>query len=331
MSKMEQGQSQQSAGKAGQHPMEQLKERLSLITKSIPRGSEIIYIDYPVHSNGGDILIMKGTEAFFKAYGIRVRARYSVLDFPDGLKVPPGCILVLHGGGNFGDLYAKHQLLRERVVERYPGHRIVMLPQTIFYKSELNFGRTAAILNRHGDVHLYVRDSLSYEMARKKFKNVHVYMSPDMAHQLYPIESPSVAQGDTLFFLRTDIEKTSQQEQLEKQSGARSASLDWTSLYTPMERKALVLLMKLYRLPGARGPLQRIWYGYSQYLVDKAIREFGLYGSIVTSRLHGHILSCLMDKPNVLLDNSYGKNTSYFTAWTSGVPGSELSAGEVAN
>ncbi|MCM3748270.1 polysaccharide pyruvyl transferase family protein [Paenibacillus pasadenensis] len=331
MSKFEQGGPQQGAGKSGQHPMEQLKEKLSLITRSIPRGSEIIYIDYPVHSNGGDILIMKGTEAFFKAYGIRVRARYSVLDFPDELNVPPDVILVLHGGGNFGDLYAKHQLLRERIVERYPGHRIVMLPQTIFYKSELNFGRTAAILNRHRDVHLYVRDSISYEMARKKFKNVQVFLSPDMAHQLYPIAQPESPQGSTLFFLRTDIEKTPMQERLESQSGAQSASLDWTSLYTPMERKALVLMMKLYRLPGARKPMQRIWYQYSQYLVDKAIREFSRYESIVTSRLHGHILSCLMDKPNVLLDNSYGKNTSYYTAWSSGVPGAELSAGEVAN
>jgi pyruvyl transferase EpsO len=311
--------------------MEQLKERLSLITQSIPKGSEIIYIDYPVHSNGGDILIMKGTEAFFSAYGIRVRARYSVLDFPDGLKVPTGCILVLHGGGNFGDLYTKHQLLRERIVEQYPGHRIVMLPQTIFYKSELNFGRTAAIFNRHPDLHLYVRDTLSYELARKKFKNIKVFMSPDMAHQLYPIASPSRPSGETLFFLRTDIEKTPQQEKLERAAGTNSASKDWTSLYTAAERKALVLMMKLYRLPGARGLLQRIWYPYSQFLVNKAIREFGAYGSIVTSRLHGHILACLMDKPSVLLDNSYGKNTSYYTAWTSGIPGAELLAEDMAN
>ena len=74
--------------KTGSHPMERLKERLSLITASIPKGSEVIYIDYPVHSNGGDILIMKGTEEFFKAHGIRVKARYSVLDFPDDLRIP---------------------------------------------------------------------------------------------------------------------------------------------------------------------------------------------------------------------------------------------------
>ncbi|KKC47545.1 hypothetical protein VE23_10935 [Paenibacillus sp. D9] len=313
------------------YSMEQLKERLSLITRSIPKGSEIIYIDYPVHSNGGDLLIMKGTEAFFKAYGIRVRARYSVLDFPDGLKVPPSCILVLHGGGNFGDLYTKHQLLREKIVEQYPGHRIVMLPQTIFYKSELNIGRTAAVFNRHRDLHLYVRDTLSYEMARKKFKNIKVFMSPDMAHQLYPIASASPPSGETLFFLRNDIEKTPQQELLERSGGASSATKDWTSLYTAAERKALVVMMKLYRLPGARGPLQRIWYRYSQFLVNKAIREFGAYGSIVTSRLHGHILACLMDKPSVLLDNSYGKNTSYYNAWTNRVPGAELSAETLAN
>ncbi|MGN7455225.1 polysaccharide pyruvyl transferase family protein [Paenibacillus pasadenensis] len=319
-----------AAGRLGLHPMEQLKERLSLITKSIPKGSEIIYIDYPVYSNIGDILIMKGTEAFFQAHGIRVKARYSVADFPDELRVPPGVILVLQGGGNFGDLYAKHQLLRESVVERYPGNRIVVLPQTIFYKSELNFGRTASILNRHPDLHLYVRDSLSYEMASKKFKNVQVYLSPDMAHQLYPIAAPEHPTKDTLFFLRTDVEKTPEQEKLERKAGG-SESKDWQHLYHPAERKGIVLIMKLYRFTAARGLLQRVWYRYSQHLVDKAVRQFGSYRMIVTSRLHGHILASLMDLPHVVLDNSYGKNMSYYQAWTRDVPGAELSTAEQAN
>ena len=40
---------------------------------------------------------------------------------------------------------------------------------------------------------------------------------------------------------------------------------------------------------------------------------------VVTDRLHGHILSVLMNKPNVILDNSYGKVFNYHAAWTPGV------------
>lgn len=41
---------------------------------------------------------------------------------------------------------------------------------------------------------------------------------------------------------------------------------------------------------------------------------------VVTDRLHGHILSCLLGKPHVLLDNSYGKNGSFFKSWESDLP-----------
>ncbi|MNP69123.1 putative pyruvyl transferase EpsO [compost metagenome] len=71
--------------------------------------------------------------------------------------------------------------------------------------------------------------------------------------------------------------------------------------------------------------MQTIWAKYTDYLVNKAVKRFGSYRSVQTSRLHGHILSCLMDKPNTLLDNSYGKNSSYYQTWTSGIKTASLS------
>jgi pyruvyl transferase EpsO len=37
---------------------------------------------------------------------------------------------------------------------------------------------------------------------------------------------------------------------------------------------------------------------------------------VITDRLHGHILSVLMGKPHVVLDNSYGKVRTFFETWT---------------
>lgn len=193
------------------HPMDVLKDQLRQILNVMPQGSSIYYIDYPVHSNGGDLLIMKGTEAFFKDYNIKVQARYSVLDFPDSLLIPRDAIIVLHGGGNFGDLYPAHQKLREKIISGYPHNRIVILPQTIFYDKESEFDRTAQIFNKHKDVHLFVRDTLSYHMAAQKFTTCNLYLSPDMAHQLWPILSKSSPGKELLCFFRTDIEKTREQ------------------------------------------------------------------------------------------------------------------------
>lgn len=306
------------------HPMDELKNRLRLILNVIPPGSDIYYLDYPVHGNGGDLLIMKGTEAFFKENGIRVRARYSVLDFPDGLSVPDDHILVLHGGGNFGDLYPAHQRLRERVVAGYPRHRVVMLPQTIFYKDPRELERTADILNRHRDVHLYVRDTLSLDMARDKFKRCGVYLSPDMAHQLWPIAPGTAPERELLRFLRTDIERTAEQEALA--AGGAGDCLDWATLYSRSERRYIRVFGDVLRIGRGRLPVGKLWSRYTDRLVDKAIHRFAQYRTVQTSRLHGHILSCLMDKPNELIDNAYGKNASYYRTWTQGIASARLAA-----
>ncbi|MGO4374476.1 polysaccharide pyruvyl transferase family protein [Paenibacillus sp. 2TAB19] len=304
------------------HPMDVLKKKLGQISDVIPPGSNIYYIDIPVHSNGGDLLIMKGTEAFFKDYNIRVHARYSVLDFPDSLKIPKDHIIVLHGGGNFGDLYPAHQKLREKIITSYPHHRIVMLPQTIFYKKESEFDRTAQIFNGHKDIHLYVRDTLSHSAATEKFHRCNVYLSPDMAHQLWPIRHKDSPDKDLLCFFRTDIEKTTEQEQLE--SAGRGDLLDWASLYNRVEQKSINLIVKMIKRGSTPLPMQAIWGKYTDYLVDKAVKRFSGYRTVQTSRLHGHILSCLMDKPNTLLDNSYGKNSNYYHTWTSGIGSAQL-------
>ena len=36
---------------------------------------------------------------------------------------------------------------------------------------------------------------------------------------------------------------------------------------------------------------------------------------VVSNRLHGHILACLLGLPNLLFDNSYGKCSDYFHTW----------------
>ncbi|WP_424767437.1 polysaccharide pyruvyl transferase family protein [Paenibacillus sp. sgz302251] len=308
--------------KANVHPMDVLKEQLRQILNVIPPGSTIQYIDYPVYNNGGDLLIMKGAEAFFKDNHIRVEARYSVHDFPDSLIIPKDQIIVLQGGGNFGDLYPVHQKLRERIVAGYPHHRIVILPQTIFYKKESEFDRTAQIFNKHSDVHLYVRDPLSYELAARKFHKCSVYLSPDMAHQLWPIVPKSSPGKELLCFFRTDIEKTGEQEQLETEG--RGDFLDWGSLYNRFERKSISMIGKWMKRGSGPLPMQAIWNKYSDYLVNKAIKRFSSYRSVQTSRLHGHILSCLMDKPNTLLDNSYGKNSNYYNTWTREIHSAQL-------
>lgn len=299
------------------HPMDKIKDKLKDILNVVPSGSQVYYIDYPVYGNGGDMLIMKGTEKFFSDNRIKVLKRFSALDFPEGHHIPQECIIILNGGGNFGDLYTLHQRLREHIVNNYRSHRIVVLPQTIYYKDEKEYDKTAIIFNQHKDLHIYVRDTECYELAKKKFNSCHVYLSPDMAHQLWPISHQKLTQRDTLYFLRTDIEKGSEQQELIDTE--RENCRDWSSLFTSTDKKIIKSFSKMYlakRKIGIKLPFDIGWYKYTDYLIKKAVGLFERYRVIETSRLHGHILSCLMDKQNILIDNSYGKNSSYYYTWT---------------
>ena len=45
-------------------------------------------------------------------------------------------IILLQGGGNFGDLWQAHQSFRERVIQDFPHKKIIQLPQSIFFSEE---------------------------------------------------------------------------------------------------------------------------------------------------------------------------------------------------
>lgn len=305
--------------------MQQLKERLDVIKKVIPAGSHIYYFDYPVYNNVGDLLIWKGAEKFFEESNIQVMKRFSyhlvTRRLQEGKKfnIPAKTIIVCQGGGNFGDLYVHHHKMRKLLIENYPLHRIVILPQTIYYQDEKVMYQDFITLSRHNDLHLFVRDDKSYKLAEKFMRNL--YLSPDMAHYLYPIKYNNNGQTDTLFFLRVDKEKTEIQEKFSEDT---PGAFDWELLLNKIERKILDTIVILHNsskvnmiLPSSLLP--KIWGFYSNYITNKAIRFFGIHKLIISSRLHGHILACLMNIDNELIDNSYGKNTSYFDCWTKDV------------
>lgn len=303
-----------------QDPMERLKRMLLPILEVVPPGSQIVYLDYPVHENIGDLLIMKGTELFFREHGIRVRKRLCIHQFRARMRLPRDWIIVCHGGGNFGDLYPGNQRLRERAARAYPHHRIVVLPQTVYFSDAERLERSLRRLGEHSDFHLFVRDRVSYQAVKGKLANV--YLAPDMAHQLYPIRrhrgaSPGAGGGNgrTLGLFRTDGEAGPRHPE----TIATDVNADWPQLLTGIDFLALRLFVIGFRLDRHLRnllPLRPLWYLLADRWMAKARRLYDDCDVVVTSRLHGHLLACLMNIPNRLLDNSYGKNMSYYREWT---------------
>src|SRR3546814_20988092 len=91
--------------------------------------------------------------------------------------------IVLHGGGNFGDLYPIHQEFRERIVEQFPRNRIVIMPQSIHFKNPARLAEAARRFAAHRNLTTTVRDLDSERLVREHFSNP-VHLVPDMAHQI---------------------------------------------------------------------------------------------------------------------------------------------------
>lgn len=293
------------------HPMEELKQQLLNILNVIPPKSKVYYLDYPLHTNIGDLLIYHGTEKFFEHNHIAVKARYSIYNFPNKLQIPQDHIIVFHGGGNLGDLWKHHQLFRERIIPQYPNHRIVILPQTVYFKDQENLLRAKKVFSAHRDLHIYARDKRSLDFLRTNGFSNNLYLSPDMAHELWPLTPSTSPSQNNLALLRKDKEINKNMKILLNNN---QDILDWPDLVTKQDTNKVKTIKYDYRkrkLGDASA-----WYRFSDYLIHKAVTLFSQYNQIATSRLHGHILACLLDKENILYDNSYGKNSEYYHAWT---------------
>lgn len=279
------------------------------------------YVDIPVHGNIGDLLIFLGTLAFFRNRGLVPKIVAPAFAWRQQW-VGSRDVIVFHGGGNFGDLYSGSgsHALREAVAEGLPGNPIIVLPQTFHFSSASQRNRSARIFRRHPDLHLCVRDKSSYEMA-SQFSE-HVYLLPDMAHNLYPVRSQRGTGGaGTLLLSRTDNEKSAAAARLDSEFSVTS---DWPQLVGVREHR-IDQFRRAMRKAGRVGvarPMNKViaraWSAYSALLVADAIDLFASHDHIVTDRLHGHILACLMNKPSTVVDNSYGKNFGYVDAWTAG-------------
>ncbi len=53
----------------------------------------------------------------------------------------------------------------------------------------------------------------------------------------------------------------------------------------------------------------------SRFYTMSGIKFINKYDEVYTTRLHGYILSVLLDKKVHMMDNSYGKNSNFYYTW----------------
>lgn len=289
--------------------------------------------DLPYHSNIGDTLIWEGECAFLKKlpYKCLGYASNVTCTFPE---LSSDVIILLHGGGNFGDVWRKHQEFRLEVIRRYPHHRIIVFPQTVYYQDVTLMQEDARVMAEHPDLILCARDRVSYDLLKQHFRN-RILLVPDMAFCISPDNLSKYRQSEKeriLFLKRTDKELSSTSVSIPG-NGLPVDVRDWPSMEKRMWKmflfeKSLGLTLRfqkwgwksLYRCGS--GVID--WYAkrfLRLALVRKGVEFVSSYRYIYTTRLHVMILSVLLGKECTFFDNSYGKNSAFYDTWLKDLPG----------
>lgn len=278
-------------------------------------------MDFPNHGNPGDASIWLGERRILENfYGSRPAYAGDVGSFSLetlSRQVSDG-VIYLHGGGNFGDLWERFELFRERVISSMPANSIVMLPQTLYFQSRAALDRARSVIDDHASITILLRDQESLEIARREF-SCRVRLCPDGAFGLGKLQRSRQPSVDILFLFRSD--KETKADVSVTGTSASSLVTDWIrsrgTLSEWMDRS-------VRRRRSFGRTADRLLHGISGRLGDSAARSrlhravdtLSRARVVITDRLHGHILSTLLGIPNVVLDNSYGKNRRFYATWS---------------
>lgn len=282
-------------------------------------GNKCIHVDAPYYQNVGDVLIWRGCQHFYKKNNIKCicSKSYETFNFP---KIQADTVICFNGGGNLGDLYPEHIALLKKIIEFYPYNKIIVFPQTIFYhdltKQDIDFKE----LLKHGNLYLIARDNKVYSTIKPYFGK-YALLAPDMAFYIPQVELGTYPEGlGNLIISREDCESSNNNLSFNNATVA-----DWPVLTDSIRRTTLLnkLLKHIsdYKIPivSTINNLLWNWYAYKFHqhlMISEGISFIKPYNKITTTRLHGCILSILMDKQQIeLVDNSYGKNKDFYNTW----------------
>lgn len=284
---------------------------------------DYVYLDLPYHPNIGDTLIWEGTREFLNTLPYKC-LYYASKDSFRYRQLPKDAIILLHGGGNFGDLYRLHSEFRKKVIKLYPNNKVVILPQTVFYEDMNLLQGDASFYAAYPNVTICAREQYSFDFLKEHFKNK-ILLLPDMAFFLNVKKYKVYKEEDRVLYLkRTDKELVDVNGITGIPDGAEQH--DWPTYechyeeFDKVERFAY-RLNKLLRICGCKDKTlariedwKRNWY-YRQKYVQIGISFLSPYCSIYTTRLHVLILGVLLDKEIFLINNTSGKVINFYKSW----------------
>lgn len=249
----------------------------------------------PYHSNAGDqaqtYCIEKWAKENYPGYTVRIFDTRKITNNQNILRRIRKCIkredkIFLHSGYHTTDLYMYEENMQRRVVELFPDHQVVMLPQTIFYQNMEEAKKAEEIYNSHPDLMILCRDEVSYNTANEIFPKAKKSLFPDIVTTLIGSYRYNYVRKGILICTRNDKEGLVTSEEKERLIEQLSMidTVDQTDTTLPIDANYFSLHRKEI--------LEKEWDKYAHYKV------------VITDRYHGTIFSLIANTPVIVMPST---------------------------
>lgn len=291
---------------------------------------DYVLFGLPYYNNIGDVLIWEGERDLLKSSEHKCVGVCGWASYPKEPLKDKNTLILITGGGYMGDLWRKAWQSVIDCIQRNPENKIVILPNTLHYDDKALIEQDRKVMERCRDLTLCMRDSRSLALAKEYFPNTRSILVPDMAFCINPRTIKRLTRRptrNTLLLKRLDKEISS--TPIPASILAQHPDIhDWPTMEKLMqtgkpifeERLFNFIVDKIIKITRRTAIttkiinwLYKVWF--RPMMIRVGVRFVSSYREIFTTRLHVMILSVLIGRNCWLIDNSYGKLSSFYDTW----------------
>lgn len=254
----------------------------------------VFLIGTPTHCNIGDAAIARAELDFLNDIGL-VPVEITVDEWKKYKKIiskfTENKLVLLHGGGNFGNLWPYEEAIREDILNSTKAKHFIILPQTFFVTKTTNAEYYSSLQRVYDNkkISIFAREKFSFERIQELFPNAKSYLVPDIVlfeKNRNKILSNSNFKSKVLLVLRNDREGLLHFDDVQI---IKECLLENNLEYETTEM--------LHDSPSI-SKLDR------NKIINQKLDLFASSKLIITDRLHAMIFAYLCDVPCIVLHNN---------------------------
>lgn len=199
--------------------------------------------------------------------------------------IRPSDIILLTGGGNFGNEYAIQEI-RDEIIKTWPQNFKIIFPQTIYFTNDSDgekaLEKTKQLYTKQNNVVLFLREKPSFEFAQKHYL-CESYLVPDIVLSQNMCDSTKRNEQVLLCF-RSDKERTTSDQKVD-------------FVKDIISQKSLSAVKTDLQLNYHLNKKQRV------AAINTALNQWKTSKLVITDRLHGMIFAAITGTPCIALSN----------------------------